>query len=573
MKRISLLALVLVLTLLASMALANQADVVVIGAGGAGMAAAIQAADDGATVVVLEKMNYAGGNTVRSEGGMNAAGTASQAALGIEDSPEVMIEDTMVGGKNLSNPELVRFMAENSAATVDWLTSLGMDLSEVAQGAGATNARMHRSAGGAKIGGVLTPVLMKNLEARGISILYGVRATKLDTDETGAVVGVTATDKNGAQLSFTCNSVVLATGGFGANEEQFSAYRPDLVGFSTTNHPGATGDGIVMAKEIGAALVDMDQIQTNPTVEPVTHIVLSESVRGNGAIMVNVEGKRFVCEMLTRDVLSAAILEQPEKYAYLIFDKRIMDKMEALQQDYEMGIVTEGETPEALAQELGIPEDVFAAEVESWNAAVVSGNDAAFERTTGMGTLSDGPWYAIKVSPAVHYTMGGVKINTNTEVLREDDSVIANLYAAGEVTGGVHGGNRLGGNAVCDIMVFGRQAGKLAAANALGKGSLALELPQAEAQVAQVQGNYTDGVYEVEGVGRNGPMALTVTVEGGNITSITVNSHSETDVIFEAVERDFIPAIIAAQSTDVDSVAGATMSCDGLKNAIDSVLK
>ena len=573
MKRISLLALVLVLTLLASMALANQADVVVIGAGGAGMAAAIQAADDGATVVVLEKMNYAGGNTVRSEGGMNAAGTASQAALGIEDSPEVMIEDTMVGGKNFSNPELVRFMAENSAATVDWLTSLGMDLSEVAQGAGATNARMHRSAGGAKIGGVLTPVLMKNLEARGISILYGVRATKLDTDETGAVVGVTATDKNGAQLSFTCNSVVLATGGFGANEEQFSAYRPDLVGFSTTNHPGATGDGIVMAKEIGAALVDMDQIQTNPTVEPVTHIVLSESVRGNGAIMVNVEGKRFVCEMLTRDVLSAAILEQPEKYAYLIFDKRIMDKMEALQQDYEMGIVTEGETPEALAQELGIPEDVFAAEVESWNAAVASGNDAAFERTTGMGTLSDGPWYAIKVSPAVHYTMGGVKINTNTEVLREDDSVIANLYAAGEVTGGVHGGNRLGGNAVCDIMVFGRQAGKLAAANALGKGSLALELPQAEAQVAQVQGNYTDGVYEVEGVGRNGPMALTVTVEGGNITSITVNSHSETDVIFEAVERDFIPAIIAAQSTDVDSVAGATMSCDGLKNAIDSVLK
>ena len=346
-----------------------------------------------------------------------------------------------------------------------------------------------------------------------------------------------------------------------------------MVGFSTTNHPGATGDGIVMAKEIGAALVDMDQIQTNPTVEPVTHIVLSESVRGNGAIMVNVEGKRFVCEMLTRDVLSAAILEQPEKYAYLIFDKRIMDKMEALQQDYEMGIVTEGETPEALAQELGIPEDVFAAEVESWNAAVASGNDAAFERTTGMGTLSDGPWYAIKVSPAVHYTMGGVKINTNTEVLREDDSVIANLYAAGEVTGGVHGGNRLGGNAVCDIMVFGRQAGKLAAANALGKGSLALELPQAEAQVAQVQGNYTDGVYEVEGVGRNGPMALTVTVEGGNITSITVNSHSETDVIFEAVERDFIPAIIAAQSTDVDSVAGATMSCDGLKNAIDSVLK
>lgn len=573
MKKMVVLALALALVLAAATASANQADVVVIGAGGAGMAAAIQAADDGATVVVLEKMDYAGGNTVRSEGGMNAAGTVYQAAMGIEDSPEVMIEDTMVGGKNLSDPELVRFMAENSAATVDWLTGLGMDLSEVAQGAGATNARMHRSAGGAKIGGVLTPVLMRNLEQRGITILYGVRATKLDTDESGAVTGVTATDKTGTEVSFTCNSVVLATGGFGANEEQFAAYRSDLKGFSTTNHPGATGDGIVMAQAIGAALVDMDQIQTNPTVEPVTHIVLSESVRGNGAIMVNVEGQRFVNEMLTRDVLSAAILEQPEKYAYLIFDKRIMDKMEALQQDYEMGIVTEGETPAALAQALGIPEDVFAAQVESWNQAVASENDAAFERTTGLGTLSDGPWYAIQVSPAVHYTMGGVKINTNTQVLREDGSAIANLYAAGEVTGGVHGGNRLGGNAVCDIMVFGRQAGMQAAANALAKGSLALELPQAQAQTQQAQGHYTDGVYQVEGAGRNGPMQVTVTVEGGNITSITVDSHSETAMIFEAVERDFIPAIIAAQSTQVDSVAGATMSCDGLKNAIDSVLK
>ena len=212
MKKMVVLALALALVLAAATASANQADVVVIGAGGAGMAAAIQAADDGATVVVLEKMNYAGGNTVRSEGGMNAAGTVFQAAMGIEDSPEVMIEDTMVGGKNLSDPELVRFMAENSAATVDWLTGLGMDLSEVAQGAGATNARMHRSAGGAKIGGVLTPVLMRNLEQRGITILYGVRATKLDTDESGAVTGVTATDKTGTEVSFTCNSVVLATG-------------------------------------------------------------------------------------------------------------------------------------------------------------------------------------------------------------------------------------------------------------------------------------------------------------------------------------------------------------------------
>lgn len=321
MKKI-LTALVLCMMLVVTCAFADNysADVVIIGSGGAGMSAAIVASDAGASVVILEQMNYNGGNTRRSEGGMNAAETVSQKALGIEDSVDVMFEDTMKGGKNISNPELVRYLAENSAESIDWLLSIGMDMTGVAQGAGATNPRMHRSADGAKIGGVLVPVLEKNLAERGIRILYATKATDLVVTD-GKVTGVTAVDANGNTMTFDAGAVVLATGGFGANPDIFVKYRPDLDGFSTTNHPGSNGSGIAMAQAIGADTVDMEQIQTNPTVDMNTNIVISETVRGKGAIFVNQSGERFVNEMLTRDVLSSAILELPEKYTYEVFLK------------------------------------------------------------------------------------------------------------------------------------------------------------------------------------------------------------------------------------------------------------
>ncbi|MDO4547385.1 MAG: flavocytochrome c [Clostridia bacterium] len=548
----------------------GQADVVIIGAGGAGMAAAIQAADAGASVILLEKMDYAGGNFIRSEGGMNAAGTVFQKALGIEDTPQAMVDDTMKGGKNISDIELVNFMAQNSSDTIDWLTGLGMDMSEPAQGAGASYPRMHRSAGGAKIGGVLVPVLMENLEKRGITILYGTKAVSLIKDG-AAITGVIAQDKTGDELTFKGNSIIIATGGFGASEEQFAKYRPDLAGFSTTNHPGATGDGIVMAQDVGAAVVDMEQIQTNPTVEPTTRIVLSETVRGNGAIMVNVEGNRFIAEMLTRDVLSAAILEQPEKYAWLIFDQRVMDSMAALQQDDRMGIVSRGETPEALAEAISVPGEALRASIEGWNAAV-AGNSDPLGRETGMMDLSTGPWYAIKVSPAVHYTMGGIKIDTQTQVISTEGEIIPGLYAAGETTGGVHGANRLGGNAVADAMVFGKRAGEVASEYALQLGHMELVVPDGGEISPLAEGNYTDGEYIATAPGRNGAIELRIVVYGGNITQIEVLSHSETQAIFQAVERDLIPGVIASQSTDVDIISGATMSSDAVLAAIDSVL-
>lgn len=549
------------------------ADVVVIGAGGAGMAAAIEAADKGASVVILEKMTYAGGNTVRSEGGMNAAETVFQQAKDIADTKQAMYDDTFKGGKELSNPEILQYFVDNSAPTIDWLTSLGMDVSDVGQGAGAAFARMHRPADGSKIGGVLVPVLMENLAKRNITILYSTKAVEL-IKEGDAVTGVIAENKDGEKLTFKSDAVVLATGGFGANEELYVKYRSDLAGFATTNHAGATGDGIILAEAVGAATVDTDQIQTNPTVEPTTNIVISESVRGKGAIFVNQSGVRFTSEMLTRDVLSTAILTQPEKYAYMILDQAVMDSMAALQENYERGIITKGETLTDLADTLGMDATALEGTIATWNKAVADKKDAEFGRETGMDAdLSHAPYYAIKVTPAVHYTMGGVKFDTETRVIDTAGKPIPGLYAAGEVTGGLHGGNRLGGNAVADIMIFGRQAGAQSAALALGNGKTELIIPAEGAAVKpEVQGDYKDGTYTGSAAGRNGEIKVTVVVSGKSITEIKVDEHQETDSMFAGVERDMIPQIIRTQSVQVDNVAGATISSDAVKAAVESAI-
>ena len=439
-----------------------DADVVVIGAGGAGMAAAITAHEAGRNVVILEKMPYAGGNTTKSTGGMNAAETSVQAALGIEDSVQTFIDDTMTGGKNVNDLALVTAMAEHSAEAIDWLDSIGAPLPEVSFSGGATNKRIHRPEGGAAVGPYLVEKLLAKIDAEGIQVLYNTKATELVVDG-GAVVGVKA-EGDGVNYTVNAKAVVLATGGFGANLEMCAAYNPALAGFVTTNSPCATGDGIVMAQAAGAATVDMEQIQIHPTVYQETSLMVTESVRGGGAILVNVAGERFINEMETRDVVSAAEIAQEGGYAYLVFDQAQRDNLSAINNYVSNGLTVQADTIEALATEMGVDAVSLKATVETWNKAVAEKNDAAFGRTTGMDVdISVAPFYAIQIAPGIHHTMGGVKIDTKTEVLDSEGAAIPGLFAAGEVTGGVHGANRIGGNAVADIIVFGRIAGESAA--------------------------------------------------------------------------------------------------------------
>lgn len=215
-----------------------------------------------------------------------------------------------------------------------------------------------------------------------------------------------------------------------------------------------------MIEALGGTTVDMDQIQVHPTVQQEKSYLIGEAVRGEGSILVNSEGKRFVNELTTRDKVTEAINALPEKAATLVFDSGVKSRVKAIEQYDKMGFVIQADTIEALAKEIGVPADKLKATLDTWNSAVKNKNDAEFGRTTGMDNdLSAGPYYAIKIAPGIHYTMGGVKINTNTEVLNKDGAAIPGLYAAGEVTGGLHGQNRIGGNSVAEIIIFGRQAG------------------------------------------------------------------------------------------------------------------
>ena len=487
-----------------------DADVVVVGAGGAGMTAAITAAAEGKSVVILESQSMVGGNSVRATGGMNAGKTVYQdenefgESAGVEktlktaaekyadnetitalaktvseqwaayqanptgyfDSVELMELDTMIGGKGINDPELVETLCANSADAIDWLDEHGITLHNVSSFGGASVKRIHRPVNAegktVSVGSYMIPLLQENCEKAGVKMMLDTTATEILTDANGAAVGVKATGASGETVTVNAKAVVLASGGFGANLDMVVKYKPELKGFMTTNAPGIQGQGIEMAQAIGAATVDMDQIQIHPTVEANTAALITEGLRGDGAILINEEGQRFIDEVGTRDVVSAAEIAQTGSYSWLVVDQAMVDASSVIQGYIKKGYTVTGETYEELGEAMGVDAAAFAETMEKWNGYVEAKNDPDFGRTSFANPLNTAPYYAVKVTAGVHHTMGGLKINANTEVLNEKGEVIPGLFAAGEVTGGVHGANRLGGNAVADFTVFGRIAGAAA---------------------------------------------------------------------------------------------------------------
>jgi len=555
----------------------KSADIVVIGAGGAGMTAAIQAAQDGATnVVIIEKTAMAGGNTTRATGGLNASETTFQDRDAIEDSNQLFIDDTMKGGKNINDLSLVTYMAENSAEALYWVNDLGADLTVVGLFGGASVKRIHRPSDTSAVGHVLVKTLMSQIEKLNIPVFYNTKADEILTDENGAVSGVKVTDENGT-YTINCKAVVVATGGFGANSEMVEKYNPSLTGFGTTNVAAATGDGIAMGTAIGAATVDMEQIQTHPTVHPETQTMYTEAVRGNGAILVNKEGARFTNEMGTRDVVSAAILEQTDGQAWLVFDHAVRTSLKAIEGYIKAGIVTEAATIEELATAIGADPATLSATMTKFADDVTNGNADEFGREGLELPLTEGNFYACLVAPAIHHTMGGLKINTAGEVLNEEGNAIAGLFAAGEVTGGVHGANRLGGNAVTDIVVFGRTAGTSANAYVAANGgnteaTIIVEKEDTSAVKPEVEANFKDGTYTAVGTGIGGDVEVIAEVKDGEIVSIVLGEHSETEGIFEGAVDGVIPEIIKVQTTEVDVVSGATVTSNAIIEAVEDIM-
>lgn len=489
-----------------------DADVVIVGAGGAGMTAALTAAEAGKKVIILESQPMVGGNTVKATGGMNAAKTVYQdnntfgETAGVEkvfvsaegyadnetitslagtvklqweeytaqenpttyfDSVELMALDTMIGGKGINNPDLVMTLVNGTASAIDWLKTINIDLHDVASFGGASVKRIHRPTNAegktVSVGAYMVPLMETACnENENITILLETTANTILTKD-GAACGVVATGKTGETVTVNAKAVILASGGFGANLEMVAQYNPALEGFMTTNAAGLQGQGIAMATAIGAATVDMEQIQIHPTVQADTAALITEGLRGDGAILVNAEGKRFIDEVDTRDVVSAAEIAQTGSYSWLVVDEAMLQASTVIQGYVTKGFTFSGNTYEELAAAIGVDAAAFAETMNTWNSYVEAKNDPDFGRVSFANPLNTAPYYAIKVTAGVHHTMGGLQINTNTEVLDQSGNVIPGLYAAGEVTGGVHGANRLGGNAVADIVVFGRIAGAAAA--------------------------------------------------------------------------------------------------------------
>lgn len=447
----------------AASACAEGFDVVVVGSGGAGLSSAIVAKEAGASVVVFEKMPYIGGNTNFSSGGMNAAGTKQQIAAGVtNDSPELFYQDTMKGGHNLNNPALLKTFTENAKYAEEWLLDLGANFCfRKGRGGGQSVARGHGPCDGSAVGLEIMRVLKKRIDQDGIQIRTNNQVVHLVMKD-GRVEGVRVKTKNGEE-TIDAKAVVLATGGFGANQEMVTKYRPELKGFSTTNHKGATGDGIILGEEVGASLTDIEQIQIHPTVIKRDGHLISESMRARGAILVNANGDRFTNELLTRDVVSQNVLKQPGGYAYLIYDQSIFESNKLSRGYYEHGYSVKGENLDDLAKKINVPADHLKAAFKQYWEAYKTQKDSAFGRPEMVIPLDKAPFYAAQITPGIHHTMGGLTINTKAEVQSTAKKSIPGLYAAGEVTGGIHGGNRIGGNAVGDIITFGRIAGENAA--------------------------------------------------------------------------------------------------------------
>jgi len=445
------------------------ADVVVVGGGGAGMTAAITVAENGKSVILLEKSDILGGNTSRASSGMNAAETHYEKEQGIEDSVELFIEDTIKSGKEINDPELVRTLAENTSEAIDWLDKENAPLSGPLGTMGGLSAkRTHRPVDAegnvTSVGNFLVSALGVRLDELGIEIQTGATINKI-LMENGKAVGVSGVGAYGENITVHADSVIIATGGFGGNMDRIVALRPDLAGYISTNVATADGDAIDFLGEVDADFVDMEQIQLHPTVIPTDGALVGEALRGDGAILVNREGVRFTNETGTRDAVSAAEVSQTGGNVWLIANQEMYEGSAVIKKLDKSGYLVTGADLDELAKAMEFDANATAAlkeTVSTWSSYVASGTDADFSRDIGtpLTDLSSGPYYAVNVGPGIHHCMGGVKINTDAQVISTDGTPIPGLYACGEVTGGIHGANRLGGNAVADIVVFGRIAGE-----------------------------------------------------------------------------------------------------------------
>ena len=495
----------------------GSADLIIVGAGGAGLSAAVTAKDLGVkNVLVLEKMPVIGGNTLRCASAFNAADPDRQKALPMTetlkeavvkainekpvseehaklmadvkakyeaylksgsktlfDCPEWHALQTYNGGDKVGQIPLIRQYSNNVLDTLHWMQSKGSPVMDrVSQGAGALWQRTHQLDAPAGLG--LIDPLYQSAVKQGVNFKLGMRVQDLILNDKGRVIGVTATDKVGNKYEFTSkDGVILATGGYSQNKEMRQKSAPHLTPeMVSTNQPGATGDGIVIATRHGADTTGMNYVQVYPLATPGTGALQGRARKMSGlddVIDVNKNGERFVKEDARRDEFVAAIKKQPGGVVYDINDSSIVKPLNSFNEDVEtlvsIGRIYKADSLADLAKQLGMPADKLEATVAEFNKMVEAKKDPKYGRKLFDRPIVKPPFYATPRAPSIHHTMGGLQISTNAQVLDKNGKPIPGLYAAGEVTGGIHGSNRLGGNATADVLTFGRIAAKSAVAH------------------------------------------------------------------------------------------------------------
>lgn len=441
--------------------LTYHADVVVVGAGGAGLSAAVRAAEEGARVIVLEKMPMIGGNTVQSAGFMLAVPPQVRDKEERETIHTKLLGDMLQEGGADANRERIEHMLDRSDRAVSWLRKQGADL-EATQDYSNLHypVAFHPIAGSYTVGEEIIKALVHSAETLNIPMLTLTHVTKLLLDNEGTATGVQAITSDGRKIEVQAAAVVIASGGFAENRQLLEKYVKLPFPMSSTNLPGTTGDGIEMALGVGADLVAMNHVMIHLTTMPFSGLLMPVQARSAGGILINSQGQRFTDE-LSHDV--APFYQRADGHAWLILDQKIIDRYPVLRNYAQLGFMIKGRTEEELARMIRVSPQQLYEELQRYRVDVSQHEDPVFHRATLASALNHYPLYAVNVEPGLQSTLGGIRTDLTTRVLRPNRTPIPGLYAVGEVAGGIFGSRRIEGSGLTASIVFGMIGGEQAA--------------------------------------------------------------------------------------------------------------
>lgn len=558
-------------------------DVLVIGGGGTGLVAALSAAEKGANVILLEKQGTYGGATSMSSGKIPAVGTKEQTAAGYKDSVEALIRDIYRSGAYSQNKELLKTAAENATPIKEWIENQGvkwtLETSSIYYGQSTYRIHVAEGAGA----GIVDVLVNRMKENKNILSFTNMPVTEL-ISENGAVTGAKVV-KGDQTYVFKANSVVLATSGFGANRKMIEEYTPAIKNAVPNVAKGATGEGILWGMKLGAATAAMNAYQAYAPITYDTHNSLGSAFLDNGGILVNKEGTRFISEYLGYSPLGTAIANQTDATAWMIWDSNIQNKNFPTLKSITKTELYTANTPEELAKLIGVDAAALANEFSLYQAGISKGED--YLNRTKLPAEFKAPYYATKVTVDYRHTQGGLVINpTTAAVVKADGTVIPHLFAGGGVTEGFSSNgdsNYMAGNGLLQAFVFGRNAGQSAAKDVTAPvNAEAFKAQEKDLQNASDAGavkvkvsdtTYKDGSYTGIGKGKNGDINVTVTVKGGKISEVKLNSQQETKGISDPAIEKLPKAIVGANGTAVEVISGATLTSQGIIDAVNKALE